>query len=122
MVTRSFREIPIPTPAPSVAPVSSSDLSKTHYMINQLQINTSQALKPVLSNPLVTNGKTLSDVALFAGMPNTVNHLLGQTLQGWTFSRPQSFCVLWEDANQPNLSSQIVLWTYIDTITDLLVW
>lgn len=127
MVTRAFKLLPMPslsvhTTTGLKAPITAEDLNKTHFVMNQMQTNTALALKPVLSNPIVTNGKTLKDVSLTAGIPNVVNHLLGQQLQGWTISRPKSFCVLWEDANQPNLSTQIVLWTYIDTITDIIVF
>lgn len=128
MVTRSFKTLTIPT-LPSTNPttgkptsVSMNDLAKTQFVINQLQGNTAAALKPLLQNPIATNFKTLPDVVLTAGVPNTVNHLLGQTLNGWNFSRPQGFTMLMEDANQPNLQTQIVIWTYIDTVCDIIVW
>lgn len=41
----------------------------------------SQALNPVLANP-ITNPGILTDVALVAGT-NVINHLLGQVQQGW---------------------------------------
>ena len=134
MVTTSFKKLVIPTiivpqgkvhgsgastPADTV---STSDLNKTHFVINALQTNVDNALKPVLANPIVSNSKVLPAVALFAGKANVIDHMLGQTLQGWMISRPTSPFMPWEDASQPNLDKQIVIWTYIDTITDIVVW
>lgn len=128
MATTNFKTLIIPTMANKnnstgvPATVTSTDLNKTHFVINQLQTNTAEAFKNVLQNPIVSNGRTLKEITLYAGMPNVINHMLGQTLQGWTMSRAQGFTMLREDANQPNLASQIVLWTYIDTICDIVVW
>lgn len=117
----------IPTISKPVAPATASttatiaDLNKTHFVVNTIQQNVKSAITPVISNP-VNNSVTLSSITLLAGKPNYINHMLGHTLQGWEISRPKAFSVLWEDPVQPMLDKQIILWTYIDTITDLIVW
>lgn len=116
-----MKQIVIPTNI-TTKQVAPTDLNKTNFVINQVQTNTANALKPLLSNPLATGAKILQDVSLTAGVPNVINHQLGQTLNGWTMSRAQTFTMLSEDPNQPNLETQIVLWTYLDAVIDLLVW
>lgn len=126
--TTSFKLIPIQTVVkPVAAPtatntITTADLTKTHFVINSLQTNTQNALAPVLANPLM-GGKLLTNITLTAGQPNFVNHTLGQALNGWFFSRPQGFTMLYEDeTNNKSPDKQIILYTYIDTIVDLYVF
>lgn len=54
----------------------------TDRTINQLQQNISQAVNPVLNNPLANGGLILTKQSLSAGS-NTLNHGLGYALTGW---------------------------------------
>lgn len=50
-------------------------------IVNQLQQNILQALRPILQNPLV-GGRLMEGVALATG-DNVLNHGLDRKLQGW---------------------------------------
>lgn len=54
----------------------------TDRTINQLQQGISQALGPLLNNPLIGSGGNIVQVSLAAGS-NAINHGLGRLQQGW---------------------------------------
>lgn len=50
--------------------------------INQLQQNISQAMTPILKNPIANGGVILTSVSLSVGS-NVIAHGLGRVAQGW---------------------------------------
>lgn len=78
-------------------------------ILNQIQNNISNPVNQLTSNPL-TNGSILSSVTLTAG-PNSINHLLGRTLIGWTIVRLRAASSIYDtqDTNPtPTLTLNLV--------------
>lgn len=68
--------------------------------INQLQQNLSQALNPVIQNPVIS-GNILVQQKLISGF-NVINHGLGRKLQGWFLVRKRGSSDIYDtqDLNQ----------------------
>jgi hypothetical protein len=58
-----------------------SKLQTDNRILNQIQDNVQRALQPLADCPLV-GGFILTSVKLASGT-NSINHMLGRTLQGW---------------------------------------
>lgn len=128
MARTSFRLIPIQTVTKPVAlatadnTVTTADLTKTHFVINSLQTNTQNAFNSLLGNAL-SGGVLIENVTLIAGQANYVNHTLGQPPKSWFPCGMQGFTMLYEDsASNTAPDKQLILYTYINTITDLYVF
>lgn len=93
----------------------------TDRLINQLQQNITQAVNPVIANPLV-KGVTLNRVKLVSGS-NDVAHTLGRTLQGWMIVRQRASATIYDtqDANK-SADKTLVLVTSADVTVDLYVY
>lgn len=89
--------------------------------VNQLQSNIISALNPVLSNQML-NGRVITEVELSVG-DNTINHGLGQTLQGWSIVRKRASADIYDkqDSN-PNPALTLILYSSVATKIDLYVF
>lgn len=77
--------------------------------LNLMQNRWATILNPIIANPR-NNSSVLKDVSLVTG-PNTINHLLGQKLQGWSIIRINAASTIYDtqDSNQtPNQTLVLV--------------
>ena len=98
-------------------PIIHADNKDMQLMQNQW----ASQLNPILKNP--TNNKSvLKNVQLLTGS-NTINHKLGQKLQGWSIVRQRSLASIYDnqDSNQQqNLT--LVLISSADVVCDIEVF
>ncbi len=77
--------------------------------LDQLQAKWPAILDPIVKNPS-NNASILKNISLASGT-NTINHLLGRTLQGWQIVRQRASATIYDlqDANQtPQLTLVLV--------------
>lgn len=86
----------------SIAKVQTQDRN-----VNQLQQNVTQAVNPVLKNPIVF-GTILTNVQLTAGT-NTISHGLGRTLQGWFEVRKRADASIYDNQDSNGSPAQTLI-------------
>lgn len=83
-----------------------------------MQTKWASQLNPVLANP-ATNASILKNVPLIAGI-NVINHLLGETLQGWIVTDINATCTIFRSAPKNDLT--LTLTVSAPAIADILVF
>lgn len=74
--------------------------------LEQLQPKWASILNPIIKNPS-NNANILQNINLVVGT-NTINHLLGQKLQGWRISRQRALASIY-DQQDNNQTPQLTL-------------
>src|ERR1700691_5340345 len=88
---------------------------------DQMSTKWSAIINPFLQNPL-NNASILKNVSLTAGS-NTINHGLGQTLQGWYIIRQRASSQIYDtqDSN-PTPAITLILQASAPVVVDLVVF
>lgn len=73
-----------------------------------MQTSWANQLNPLLSNPSL-QCSILQNIALVSGQTNTINHLLGRTLQGWRLIRVRGQATIWDTQDSNTNPSQTLL-------------
>lgn len=89
--------------------------------VNLLQTTWKQQLDPVLAQPIISS-TIIKSVALTTGK-NTVNHMLGTTLQGWMVIRQRGTAAIYDiqDTN-PIPNKTLLLMSSSGVSVDLMVF
>jgi hypothetical protein len=74
--------------------------------LDQMQTKWASELNPLLSNPL-SGVVLLQNVVLVAGA-NTVNHMLGRTMQGWFLTDAQGTATVYRSQPMNDLTITLV--------------
>lgn len=86
-----------------------------------MQTQWAQQLNPIIANPLV-NGIILQSITLKAGS-NTINHLLGQKLQGWYLIRKRASAEIYDTQdNNPTPQLTLLLTSDSPVVVDIAVF
>lgn len=89
--------------------------------VNQLQSNIISALQPVIQNPWMA-GRLIPNVELTIG-DNTINHGLGQKLQGWSIVRKRATADIYDKQDENKTPAlTLILYSSVATTIDLYVF
>ncbi len=86
--------------------------------LSMMQTQWASQINPVLSNPL-TNPLILKGINLVIGA-NTINHMLGHTLQGWVLTDVDGAAVIYR--SQPKNNLTLTLTSDAAVVADILVY
>lgn len=67
-------------------------------VLNQVQENVAQALKPLLESA-IGSGRVIEDIEIVSGTPRTVEHKLGREFKGWIIVRKNTNANIWESTS-----------------------
>lgn len=67
-------------------------------VLNQVQENVAQALKPLLESS-IGSGRVIDSIAIVSGTPKTVEHKLGREFKGWIVVRKNADANVWESTS-----------------------